>query len=219
MTRKLLIVYVLLILSVQVVSSQNISLGATYTNTSAYFLKSVPGITLGYDHQIWRFSLFANAYAGKKHHSYSEAGVAPGYSMQIGYGEIFKGNLNLGIALNALSSDHYRISFGAFLGLNYLRRQENIKQIYFDPRSEGNVYNDTIDEWYKNRLGWGVSLEVELKQVIIERLSLLTRIEAGQTSLEDGDMPRGISFLVWGYNSFTFSFGLKYSLKRKNASP
>ena len=219
MTRKMLIVYSLLILTAQMLSSQKISLGATFTNTDAYFLKNIPGIMLGYDHQIWKLNLFMHASAGKRDYSYTEYSGSVFNSVQIGNGEIFKGNVNLGASVNILSSHHYLISLGAFLGINYIHRVENIKSFSYSSSEIGDIYLDTIDYWYSNRLGWGVFLDVELMQVVVEQLSLFTRIEAGQSSVVDGrTMLRGIPFIISGYNSITFSFGMRYSLNSKNTS-
>jgi len=220
MTRRIFVICALLILLAQGVSSQKISLGATYTNTDEYFLKNIPGIMVGYDHQIWRLNLFVHASAGKRDYSYTEYSGSVFNSVQIGNGEIFKGNVNLGVSVNILSSNHYLISLGAFLGLNYLHRQENTTKFSLEQDLAGYMDKGIIDEWYTNRLGYGIFLDVELMQVVIEQLSLFTRIETGQTSLVDGGtMVRGIPFIVSGYNSIAFSFGMRYSFISKNTSP
>lgn len=199
--------------------SQKIWFGGSYTNTNAFYLKNIPGVILGYDHQIWKLNLFAQAFAGKQDHSYTENYLATGYIIQIGQGEILKGNLNLGLGVNALSSNHYRISIGAFFGLNYLHRKEDITSFYFEKYYIGNIYKDTIDDFYKNRPEYGFFLDAELMKVVIEQLSVFTRLEFGQTFLEKGHMPRGVPFIVWEYNSFSFSFGMRYCLKTNNPNP
>ena len=208
---------ILLILAPQVLFSQRISLGATYSNTDAFYLKSIPGVTLGYEHQIWKFNLFGTANMSCRDYSYTESAGWPYESILIGSGEIFKGGLNMGASYNLISSGHYQISFGTYLGITYLHRVENNKFITYSANDPADIFIQTMDEWYKNRLGWGVSLEIEVMQVMLDQLSLFSRIEAGQTRLKD-EIIEGLPFSVNGYDFLSFSFGLKYIPGSKKAS-
>ena len=210
-----LLAFMILVSITQSISAQNISLGATYTNSDAYFLKSLPGMTVGYDQQIWRMYFFLYGYATKRDYTYAEYS-SPYISMQSGYGEVFKGNVNTGVAIYVLRSEHYSISIGTYLGLNYVHRKEITTHLQADEYGWSRMHRDTMDYWYKNRWGYGVFLDMEIKQFMFEQMGLFTRIEMGYTRLMDGSMIRGVPFLVYGYNSISFSIGLKYNLRKKN---
>ncbi len=61
---------------------------------------------------------FLYGYAAKRDYSYAEYS-SPYNSMQSGYGEVFKGNVNTGAAIYVFRSEHYGISIGTFFGLNF----------------------------------------------------------------------------------------------------
>ena len=210
-----LLCFMLLALMTQSISAQRFLLGASYINTDAYFLKSLPGATIGYDQQIWRMYFFLYGNLAKHEHSYAEYSSAY-HSMKSGFGEVLKGNINAGAAMYLFQSDHYGISIGTFMGLNYVHQRENITYVHSDEYGRSSISHDTIDNWYKNRWGYGFFLDMEIKQFLAQQLGLFTRIEVGYARLMDGPMPRGLPFLVYGFNSVSFSFGMKYTLRRKD---
>ncbi len=207
-------ILILLILTPQILFSQRISVGASYFNTDAFFLKSIPGVTLGYEHQISKFNIFGNAHAGIRDYAYTESSGFVNHIIQTGSGEVFKGGINLGASYNMISSEHYQISVGSYLGINYIQRVEDCRLIAYEIDHPVDLSYKSIDEWHLNRLGWGVSVDVEVKHVLLDQLSVFTRIEAGQTRLKD-EIASGIPFEVNGYNGITFSWGVKYNLERK----
>ena len=106
------------------------------------------------------------------------------------------------------------ITLGGFVRLNYLFRNEEITSLYFDTVHPGIIENSTLEEWNSNKFGYGFLLDIEVKQILLDQLSLFSRIEVAHTN--NDPIVRGISFEVFSYNSISFSLGVKYNLKRNN---
>ncbi len=220
MKYRISIICILLLLVGFEISAQKIGLGVNYTSSNAYFLKNVPGVGIFYEHQIQKNFLFIDFNAAYKNNAYTE--LAGGGTELNSYliidatGTLFLGSMNLGFARNLISSESYSISLGGFIGLNYLFRNENKTYLNFDTVHPGRVTNSTFERWNSNKFGFGLLLDMEIKQIIIDQLSLFSRIEVAHTN--NDPVVRGLSFEVFSYNSISFSLGLKYNLK-KNTSP
>lgn len=134
-------------------------------------------------------------------------------------GTVVNQSIQLGLGQKLINTSEVCLSIGASGSLNYLTFNEDIISIAFSENRDGLLHKYNKKESFNNRLGFGGFVDMELKQILFNRLSLFSRVEANNVSLvPTKHIQRGLPFLKVDYSSVEFMLGIRFNLKTKQTN-
>jgi len=204
------------------VFAQSLELGANFASSNENFYKNVLGGNIAYIQHFKKQYVFVQYKYSFKNNSYSEfgAGVNIGdYEARKADGTVMNQSIKLGLAQKLVNTSEVCLSVGVSGSLNYLTFDEDIISIAFSENRDGLLFKYNEKESFKNRFGIGGFVDMELKQILFDRLSLFSRVGVENVSLVNNHFQRGISFLKIDYVSMECMLGLRFSLKKEADSP
>jgi|JFJP01.2.fsa_nt_gi hypothetical protein len=218
------IITLILILSFFFVSkktsfAQSIELAGTYTTSDANFYKNTPGVSFAYSHHFKKQFVFVELKTSKK----DDASFATFYNDITGYyiiqsvnGSFSISSVNIGAAQKIVASDCLEFSVGADAGLNYYKPDFEITSVGLDKeRNEITSFNTSVEsEKRKNKFGIGAFIDMELKNIFFENLSVFSRLNIYHISYNEPLVRGGGSFMAVDINSIGFRVGVKYRIPK-----
>ncbi len=199
--------------------SQSLELGANFASSNENYYKNVLGGNIAYIQHFKKQFVFVQYKYAFKNNSYSNfsGGLSLGeYNVRKADGTAVNHSIKLGLAQKLINTSEVCLSLGASGSLNYLTFDEDIIRIAFSENRDGLLYKYNKKESFKNRIGIGAFIDMELKQILFKRLSMFSRVEAGHVSLvTTKHIQRGLSFSKIDYSNVEFMLGLRFSLKNE----
>lgn len=210
---------IILLFVSSVAFAQSLELGANFASSNENYYKNVFGGNIAYIQHFKKQFVFVQYKYAFKNNSYSNfsGGLNLGeYDAQKADGTVINQSIKLGLAQKLLNTSELCLSLGASGSLNYLTFDEDIIRIAFSENRDGLLYKYNKKESFKNRFGIGAFIDMEFKQILFNRLSLFSRVEAGYVSLvPTKHIQRGLSFLKVDYSSVEFMLGIRFDLKKE----
>ncbi len=212
-----LILPVLLLFVFLDVSAQSIDIAATMTTGNAGFYKNVPGIHIGYTYDLKKQFIFIEANMSRKsNNDYAEYSryltSEESYLIQLKNGSFSTAGINLGIAQKIVASEWFNFSAGVKGGLNYYQLENDVQYLNFHAGQNGTYSTETEKEIRKNKPGIGILLDMELKRVIINKLSLFSRIDLYHSGYSNKHVVLDDIVKTHTITSFGFKMGLKLKI-------
>lgn len=201
--------------------SQSLEVGTSFSSSNAAFYKNTPGVRIGFSYELKRQFLFTEIYSSIKNNSYSE--IEPdlsdgkGYIMYMAKGKFYANSIKLGIAQKLIDTKVFCISAGTYACLNYFYINENRHYFYYENETLGSDNITDLEKRYNNRPGIGGLIDLELKKLISNRISLYSRI-GGDIIHFDGRI-LGNPFAVNKIASLNYTLGIKIKLTNDFACP
>jgi hypothetical protein len=206
-----------------ITSAQSLELSGTFTSSDARFYKNTPGLSLAYSHHLKKQFIFIEVRASqKKQNSYSEISRylwTDTYDIKLFEGDFYHASARLGIAQKLITSEYFDFSIGLVTGLNYYKNDNEVRYLGFDTRLIGSVADGHETDIRIGRFGYGAIIDMELKRILIDNLSLFARLDLYQSSYTPGPYPRGGDGVTSTINSICFGIGLKYRFNVSNTNP
>lgn len=202
-----------------VVFAQSLEFGANFASSNRNYYKNVFGGNLGYLQHFKKQFVFVQYKYAFKNNSYSNfsGGLYYGeYDAQKADGTVINQSIKLGLAQKLINTSEVCFSLGASGSLNFLTFDEEIISIAFSENRDGLLFKYNKKDSFKNRFGIGAFIDMELKQILFNRLSLFSRVEADYVRLvPTKHIQRGLSFLKVDYSSVEFMLGIRFDLKKE----
>ncbi len=197
--------------------AQSFELAGTYTTSDADFYKNTAGISFAYSWHFKRQFVFVELQAAQKgNNSFTDfyRDIFGSYIVKSVNGRFSTSSVNIGAAQKLVTSNCLEFSVGAETGLNYYKQDNDYFSIGLDKERNEIIYFNTGEdiEKRKNKLGIGAFIDMELKSIIIDNLSIFSRLNLYHSEYEDkhtlrDDIPK-TSFI----NSVSFRIGVKYRI-------
>jgi len=216
MKSKILYLLIITVIIAAETHGQTIEIGANFTSSNAPFYKNAFGINMGFNYNFKKQYLLAEIKGSLKNNSYSQ--IAPDLSDGSGYvmhevdGKMQNISIRTGIGQKIVSTNELGISLGVFMSLNYFKLKEDIHYFNYDPIMMNFDKNISKDEFVKNRIGGGLFIDLELKQIILKNISLFSRCIADIVKY-DGQID-GDPFCTSSIKDLGFSIGMKVALNK-----
>ena len=120
--------------------------------------------------------------------------------------------LKLNYVLKLINNSHSSLFIGPEIGLNYFFLDETIQR-YENERLEAGNYKNEYSR--KNKFGYGLMIELEIKEIIMESISIYTSVHPEITSFEKPDIEgsRLPSSIRW----INMNLGIRYKMKNRDS--
>lgn len=215
----LVINFSLLVFSIKNSLAQSFELAGTYTTSDANFYKNTPGISFAYSHHFKRQFVFVELKTAQKNNiSFSDFyhDITGYYIIESVNGSFSTSSVNIGAAQKIVTSDCLEFSVGAEAGLNNYKPDLEITSVTLDrERNEISYFNTGSEsEKRKNKFGIGAFIDMELKNVFFENLSVFSRLDIYHISYNEPLQRGGGSFMAVDINSIGFRVGVKYRIPK-----
>jgi hypothetical protein len=192
-------------------------LAGTYTTSDADFYKNTPGISFAYSYHFKRQFVFVELQAAQKgNNSFTSFihNIFDSYDIKSVNGSFSASSVNIGAAQKLVTSNCLEFSVGAETGLNYYKQDNEYISIGLDKERNEILYFNTSDEIEKrkNKFGIGAFIDMELKRIIFDNLSLFSRLNIYHSDYIDEPLLRGGGPETSDINSISFRIGVKYRI-------
>ncbi len=221
LTRKFIIVICVLIailfISVKNSLAQSIELAGTYTTSDANFYKNTPGISFAYAYHFKKQFVFIELKAAKKgNNSFTDFyySIHDYYRIESVNGNFSTSSVNVGAAQKIVTSSCLEFSVGADVGLNYYKQDNETISISLDKERNEILYFNTSNEIEKrkNKFGIGAFIDMELKRIFFDDLSIFSRLNIYHSDYIDKPVERDDVPKTSNINNVSFRIGLKYRI-------
>jgi hypothetical protein len=216
------IITLILILSFFFVSkktsfAQSIELAGTYTTSDANFYKNTPGVSFAYSHHFKKQFVFVEFKAAKKgNNSFTsfDYTVSEYYRIVSTQGSFSTSSVNVGAAQKIVTSNCLDFSVGADAGLNYYKQDNEVISIGLDKERNEIIYFNTSNETEKrkNKFGIGAFIDIELKRIFFDNLSIFSKLNIYHSDYIDKPVLRNDVPKTSSINSISFRIGIKYRI-------
>jgi hypothetical protein len=194
-------------------------LAGTYTTSDANFYKNTPGVSFAYAHHFKKQFVFVELKTAKKgNNSFTSFDYSPNgyYRIESVNGSFSTSGVNIGAGQKIVTFDCMEFSVGADAGLNYYNQNFEITSVGLDKERNEIIYfhTDNETEKRKNKFGIGAFVDMELKNVFFNNLSVFSRLNIYHSDYIDkpiisDDVPKTSKI-----NSVSFSVGVKYRIPK-----
>ena len=198
------------------VSAQSIDVAATMTTADANFYKNVPGLSLSYSYDLKKQFIFIelnaahnNKFDYAEYYKPIQDWYSDSYYIHLKKGSFSTAGVNLGIAQKLIASECFSFSVGIKGGLNYYKVENEVQYLSFHTEYNGTLKSNSEIEKRKNKPGIGFLVDMELKQFIMNNLSLFSRLDGYHSGYIDRPVPRDNVPKTFNINSIGFRIGLK----------
>lgn len=213
------LVFLSVFMSTKRSQAQSFELAGTYTTSDANFYKNTPGISFAYSHHFKKQFVFVELKTSKKgnnsftdfHHSISDF-----YTVESVNGSFSASSVDIGLAQKIITSNCLEFSVGVDGGLNYYKQDNKYISIGLVKNRNEILYfnNENEIEERKNKLGIGAFIDMELRNIFFDNLSLFSRLNIYHSDYIDkpiisDDVPKTSKI-----NSVSFSVGVKYRIPK-----
>ncbi len=221
LTRKFIIVICVLIailfISKKNSLAQSVELAGTYTTSDANFYKNTPGVSFAYAYHFKKQFVFVELKTAKKENNsfadfYYDALDA--FKINTVNGSFSTSSVNLGAAQKIVTSNCLEFSVGVDAGLNYYQQNNEVTAIGLDKERNEIIYfhTETETEKRKNKFGIGAFIDIELKRIIFDNLSIFSRLNIYHSDYIDKPIIRDDVPKTSNINNVSFRIGLKYRI-------
>lgn len=199
--------------------AQSFELAGTYTTSDANFYKNTPGVSFAYSHHFRRQFVFVELKTAKKGiNSFADFyyDALDAYDIKTVNGSFSTSGVNIGAALKIVTSDCLEFSVGVDAGLNYYQQDNEITSVGLDKERNEIIYfhTDKETEKRKNKFGIGAFVDMELKNVFFDNLSVFSRLNIYHSDYEGKHYPRMDVPITFNINSISFRVGVKYRIPK-----
>lgn len=199
--------------------AQSFELAGTYTTSDALFYKNTPGVSFAYAHHFRKQFVFVEMKTSKKNNnSFADFyyNIFETYDIKSGNGSFSASSVNIGAAQKIVTTDCLEFSVGADAGLNYYQQDNEITSIGLDKERNEIIYFNTESEIEKrkNKFGIGAFIDMELKNVFFDNLSVFSRLNIYHSDYIDEPIIRNDVPKTSNINSVSFRIGVKYRIPR-----
>ena len=199
--------------------AQSFELAGTYTTSDANFYKNTPGISFAYSHHFKRQFVFVELKTAQKNNiSFSDFyhDITGYYIIESVNGSFSTSSVNIGAAQKIVTSDCLEFSVGAEAGLNNYKPDLEITSVTLDrERNEISYFNTGSEsEKRKNKFGIGAFIDMELKNVFFNNLSVFSRLNIYHSDYIDKPIIRDDVPETLNINSVSFRIGVKYRIPK-----
>ena len=199
--------------------AQSFELAGTYTTSDALFYKNTPGVSFAYAHHFRKQFVFVEMKTSKKNNnSFADFyyNIFETYDIKSGNGSFSASSVNIGAAQKIVTTDCLEFSVGADAGLNYYQQDNEITSIGLDKERNEIIYFNTESEIEKrkNKFGIGAFIDMELKNVFFDNLSVFSRLNIYHSDYIDEPIIRDDVPKTSNINSVSFRIGVKYRIPR-----
>jgi hypothetical protein len=222
LARKFIIIICVLIavifISVKNSLAQSFELAGTYTTSDASFYKNTPGISFAYAHHFKKQFVFVELGTAKNENNTFASfdhNIFDSYDIKSINGSFSTSSVNIGAAQKIVTSNCMEFSIGAEAGLNYYKPDFEITSVGLDKERNEIIYFNTYAETEKrkNKFGIGAFIDMELKNIFFDNLSIFSRLNIYHTNNVDQPLPRGGgSLMSVDVKSIMFRVGIKYRI-------
>lgn len=199
--------------------AQSFELAGTYTTSDALFYKNTPGVSFAYAHHFRKQFVFVEMKTSKKNNnSFADFyyNIFETYDIKSGNGSFSASSVNIGAAQKIVTTDCLEFSVGADAGLNYYQQDNEITSIGLDKERNEIIYFNTESEIEKrkNKFGIGAFIDMELKNVFFDNLSVFSRLNIYHSDYIDEPIIRDDVPKTSNINSVSFRIGVKYRIPK-----
>ena len=199
--------------------AQSFELAGTYTTSDANFYKNTPGVSFAYAHHFKKQFVFVELKTAKKgNNSFTSFDYSPNgyYRIESVNGSFSTSGVNIGAAQKIVTSDCLEFSVGADAGLNYYQQDNEITSVGLDKERNETIYfhTDKETEKRKNKFGIGAFIDMELKNVFFNNLSVFSRLNIYHSDYIDKPIIRDDVPETLNINSVSFRIGVKYRIPK-----
>jgi hypothetical protein len=197
--------------------AQSIELAGTYTTSDANFYKNAPGISSAYAYHFKKQFVFIEFKTSKKgNNSFSsfDYTVSEYYRIESAQGDFSTLSVNVGAAQKLVTSNCLEFSVGADVGLNYYKQDNEYISIGLDKKRNDILYFNSSNEIEKrkNKFGIGAFIDMELKGIIFDELSIFSRLNIYHSEYGDKHALRDDVPKTSKINNVSFRVGVKYRI-------
>ena len=197
--------------------AQSFELAGTYTTSDASFYKNTPGISFAYAHHFKKQFVFVELGTAKNGNNTFASfyhNIFDSYDIKSINGCFSTSNVNVGAAQKIVTSDCLEFSVGADAGLNYYKQDYEITSIGLDKERNEIIHFNTRNETEqrKNKFGIGAFIDMELKRIVFDDLSIFSRLNIYHSEYGDKHALRDDVPKTSKINSVSFKIGLKYRI-------
>lgn len=197
--------------------AQSIELAGTYTTSDVSFYKNTPGISFAYAHHFKKQFVFVElgtAKNGNNTFASFDHNIFDSYDIKSINGCFSTSSVNVGAAQKIVTSDCLEFSVGADAGLNYYKQDYEITSIGLDKERNKILHFNTRNETEKrkNKFGIGAFIDMELKSIVFDDLSIFSRLNIYHSDYIDKPVERDDVPKTSKINSVSFRVGIKYRI-------
>lgn len=208
-------IFIILFLSFYIFSnSQEVILSGQYSSSSSIKFKTNIGFEIGYNQNIKRHNLglFYSNQNNKSDYDYVNFSNIDGMTKYIRkyYPYNKRGTINLIYAYNLIKNKKSNLKIGLLLGLNYYHLKGSYYEIIIDPQKNIKEERKNYDYNRNNKIGYGINIEYEIKEVVFKRISTFIRVTTELSFFEK----YGCSYTttLWDVSWIDINWGIKYNL-------
>lgn len=199
--------------------AQSFELAGTYTTSDANFYKNTPGVSFAYAHHFKKQFVFVELKtAEKSENSFAnfDYNIFDSYDIKSVNGSFSTSSVNVGVAQKIVTSDCLEFSVGADAGLNYYKQNNEYISIGLDKERNEIIYFNTSNEIEKrkNKFGIGAFIDMELKNIFFDNLSVFSRLNIYHSDYIDKPIIRDDVPKTSNINSVSFRIGVKYRIPK-----
>ncbi len=216
-TISLALIFSLFFISKKNCLAQSFELAGTYTTSDANFFKNTLGISFAYAHHFKKQFVFVELKTAKKgNNSFTSFDYTTSefYRIVSVNGSFSTSSVNIGAAQKLFTSDCLEFSVGADSGLNYYQQDNVVTFIGLDKERNEIIYfyNESETEKRKNKFGIGAFIDMELKRIFFDNLSIFSRLNIYHSDYIDKPIIRDDVPKTSKINSVSFRIGIKYRI-------
>lgn len=213
------LVFLSVFMSTKRSQAQSFELAGTYTTSDANFYKNTPGVSFAYSHHFKKQFVFVELKTAKKgNNSFTSFDYSPNgyYRIESVNGSFSTSGVNIGAAQKIVTTDCLEFSVGADAGLNYYNQDFEITSVGLDKERNEIIYfhTDKETEKRKNKFGIGAFVDMELKNVFFNNLSVFSRLNIYHSDYIDKPIIRDDVPKTLNINSVSFRVGVKYRIPK-----
>lgn len=197
--------------------AQSFELAGTYATSDANFYKNTPGVSFAYSHHFKKQFVFIELKTSKNGNNTFASfdhNIFDSYDIKSINGCFSTSSVNVGAAQKIVTSDCLEFSVGADAGLNYYKQDYEITSIGLDKERNEIIHFNTRNETEKrkNKFGIGAFIDMELKRIVFDDLSIFSRLNIYHSDYIDKPVERDDVPKTSKINSVSFRIGLKYRI-------
>ncbi len=196
--------------------AQSIELAGTYTTSDVDFYKNTPGISFAYSYHLKRQFVFVELKTSKKaNNSFTSLyhNISDYHTIKSVNGSFSASSVDIGLAQKIITSNCLEFSVGVDAGLNYYKQDNEYISIGLNKDRNEILYFNNENEIVKrkNKFGIGAFIDMELKRIIFDDLSIFSRL-----NIYHSDYAKPIvlnnTYQTSYVNRISFRLGLKYRI-------
>jgi hypothetical protein len=209
--KKLVLIGILFTVS-RIGFTQEIDISSLFSTSTASYYKNAKGLSLDYSKRFNKYKLSIGLHGIIKNNDFSEIGGdlsdGRGYIIREIKGKLSIIGIDLGISRIVIENDFYQISLGPFLLSNFYKFNDNIH--YYD-LGNGNSGDFKRDECKSNKLGIGMSFNLELKNVLLKKISIISKFKPCIVRYESHSLKNDDPFYQPIQGITNFELGISYT--------